>query len=124
MKATRDLKETIRNQLAKVPFILIAFEHYSHASSFYLLDIVSTLSYIQQLLMHLGPMISAILFTIAGIFYAVGQVMPPDKRAVFHTTAINVIIGAVAVAILSVASNGLALASANLLTNITYNSIQ
>ncbi len=85
--------------------------------------IISTLSYIQQLLMEVGPLLSAVLFIIAGIFYAVGQLLPPEKKAIFHTTSINVIIGAIIVAILSVTSNSLALASTHLLTNLTANSL-
>ncbi|MEM0124424.1 MAG: hypothetical protein QXF41_02695 [Candidatus Micrarchaeaceae archaeon] len=83
--------------------------------------LMTTLSYVQQLLMHIGPMLSAVLFIVAGIFYAVGQLLPPDKRANFHTTSINIIIGAVVVAVLSVASSGLAVASTHLLSNISIN---
>ena len=68
-------------------------------------------------------MLSAVLFIVAGIFYAVGQLLPPSKRAMFHATTIDVIMGAVIVAVLSVASNGLAIASTHLLTNITVNSM-
>jgi hypothetical protein len=69
-------------------------------------------------------MLSALLFVIAGIFYALGQLLPPDKRASFHTASINIIIGAIVVAVLAVASNGLALASTQLLSNISTNSIR
>ncbi len=85
--------------------------------------IIPTLNYIQQLLMEIGPLLSAVLFIIAGIFYAVGQLLTPEKKAIFHTTAINVIIGAIIVAVLSVASNSLAMASTHLLTNLTTNSL-
>jgi len=71
--------------------------------------------------MHIGPMLSAVLFIVAGIFYALGQMLPPDKKANFHTASINIIIGAVIVAVLSVASNGLAIASTHLLSNLTIN---
>ncbi len=94
----------------------------TYASGFSL-DIISTLNYIQDLLSHIGPMLSAVLFIVAGIFYAVGQLLPPSKRAMFHATTIDVIMGAVIVAVLSVASNGLAIASTHLLTNITVNSM-
>lgn len=83
------------------------------------LDIISTLNYVQLLLMHVGPMISAVLFILAGIFYAIGQLFPSHQRATFHTTAIDMIIGAIIVAVLSVTSNGFAAASAHLLTNVT-----
>ncbi|MEM3572318.1 MAG: hypothetical protein QW530_01145 [Candidatus Micrarchaeaceae archaeon] len=83
--------------------------------------LMTTLNYIQQLLMHLGPVLSAVLFVVAGIFYAIGQLLPPDKRANFHTASINIIIGAVVVAVLSVASSSLAVASTHLLSNITIN---
>lgn len=81
------------------------------------LDIISTLSYIQELLMHIGPLLSAILFIIAGIFYAIGQFFPAHQRASFHATAGDMVIGAIMVAVLSVASGGFAVASAHLLAN-------
>jgi hypothetical protein len=68
-----------------------------------------------------GPALSAMLFVVAGIFYAVGQMLPPDKRANFHTTAIYIIIGAVVVGVLSFASSSLAVASTHLLSNVTSN---
>ncbi len=87
------------------------------------LDIITTLSYIQNLLAHLGPMLSAILFIIAGMFYAIGQLLPATKRAAFHATTVDILMGAIIVAVLSVASNGLAVASTQLLTNVTANSL-
>ena len=81
------------------------------------LDIISTLNFIQALLMQIGPILSAILFITAGIFYALGQLFPSYQRASFHTAAVDIIIGAIIVAVLSVASNGLALASTQLLSN-------
>ncbi|MGC8537855.1 MAG: hypothetical protein ACP5MZ_02620 [Candidatus Micrarchaeia archaeon] len=81
--------------------------------------IISEIGYIKALLSQIGPALSAILFIIAGIFYAIGQMLPPDKKANFHTTSINIIIGAIVVAILSVASTTLASASSHLLTNMT-----
>jgi hypothetical protein len=92
-----------------------------YKAAFFSLDIIGTLNYIQTLLMHIGPMLSAVLFIVAGIFYALGQMLPPDKKANFHTASINIIIGAVIVAVLSVASNGLAIASTHLLSNLTIN---
>lgn len=85
------------------------------------LDIMTQISYIKDLLSQAGPALSAVLFVIAGIFYAVGQILPPDKKANFHTTAINIMIGAVVVGVLSVASTGLATASTHLLSNVTSN---
>jgi len=81
--------------------------------------VISEIGYIKALLSQIGPALSAILFIIAGIFYAIGQMLPPDKKANFHTTSINIIIGAIVVAILSVASTALASASSHLLTNMT-----
>ena len=95
----------------------------AYASGVVSLDIVGTISYIQQVLMHIGPALSATLFITAGIFYAIGQLLPPDKRANFHTTSINIIIGAVTIAVLSVASGGLAVASSHLLANASSNSL-
>ncbi|MGC8567899.1 MAG: hypothetical protein ACP5RP_00800 [Candidatus Micrarchaeia archaeon] len=81
--------------------------------------IFQTLVYIKDALSQIGPAISAILFISAGIFYAVGQLMPYDKKASFHTTAINLIIGAIVVGIMSVAATSLAVASTHLLSNIS-----
>ncbi len=81
------------------------------------LDIISTLNYVQALLMHIGPLLSAILFIIAGIFYAIGQFFPAHQRASFHTPAGDRVIGAIIVAVLSVASSGFAVASTHLLAN-------
>lgn len=94
-----------------------------HSESFFVFDITGTLGSLQLILSQIGPMLSAVLFIIAGVFYAVGQILPPDKKANFHTTSINIIIGAIMVAVLSVASNGLALASSHLLVNITSNTV-
>ena len=87
------------------------------------LDILSTLSYVQALLMRVGPLLSAVLFVTAGIFYAIGQFFPSYKRASLHGMSIDMIIGAIVVAALSVASTGLAAASTNLLSNLTSNSL-
>ncbi|MDE1825704.1 MAG: hypothetical protein KGH61_01425 [Candidatus Micrarchaeota archaeon] len=86
-----------------------------------LYNITGTLAYLQQVLAQVGPMLSAVLFIIAGVFYAVGQMLPPDKKANFHTTSVNIIIGAIVVAVLSVTSSGLALASTHLLANMSMN---
>ncbi len=83
--------------------------------------LISDISYARNLLAQIGPMISAMLFVIAGIFYAIGQILPPEKRASFHTTAINIIIGAVVVGALSVASEQLAVASTHIISNVTKN---
>ena len=126
------IMENLRNNNAfksvctKVPFLgIITFlsaAKQSGATTFSF-DIIGTLTYIQTLLMHIGPLLSALLFIIAGIFYAIGQLFPSYQRASFHTTAIDIIIGAIIVAVLSVASNGFALASTHLLTNITISNL-
>ncbi len=85
------------------------------------IGILSELAYIKTLLSQIGPILSAVLFIVAGIFYALGQIMPPDKRANFHTASINIIIGAIIIGVLSVASTSLALASSHLLSNATIN---
>ena len=87
------------------------------------LQIVSELSSVKGILAQVGPILSAVLFIVAGVFYALGQVMPPDKRANFHSTAINIIIGAIVVGVLSVASTSLATASSHLLSNMTSNAL-
>ena len=81
------------------------------------IGIVSELTYIKSVLSQVGPILGAVLFIVAGVFYALGQVMPPDKRANFHTASINIIIGAIIISLLSVASTSLAVASSHLLAN-------
>ena len=93
------------------------------AAAFVNLDIIAQVSYIKVLLSQVGPALSATLFVIAGIFYAIGQMLPPDKKANFHTTAINIIIGAIVLAALSVASTALATASTHLLSNLTVSNV-
>jgi hypothetical protein len=116
------IKATARSVCTKIPLIgiltILATAKYTYASAF-TFDIIGTLSYVQKLLMQVGPILSALLFIIAGIFYALGQLFPSYQRASFHTTAIDIIIGAIIVAVLSFASNGFALASTHLLSNLT-----
>ena len=82
-------------------------------------QIVSDLNQVKSVLSQLGPALSAMLFIVAGIFYAIGQMLPPDKKAHFQSAAINIIIGAVMVGALSFASTSLALSSTQILTNFT-----
>ena len=107
-------------KIAWIPLVLFTGKTFATAFSF---DIVGTLSGVQTLLAHLGPVLSAVLFIVAGIFYAIAQLFPATKRANFHSTSIDILIGAIIVAVLSVASNGLALASSHLLVNITNSSV-
>jgi hypothetical protein len=86
-------------------------------------SIATELTSIQATLMQVGPALSAMLFVLAGIFYAIGQMLPPEKKASFHTTAVNIIIGAIVVGVLSFASTSLAIASTHLLGNLTANSV-
>ncbi len=86
-------------------------------------SLISQLNNIKFLLSQVGPILSAVLFIIAGIFYAIGQILPPDKRANFHTASINIIIGAIVVGVLSFASSSLATASTHLLSNMTANKV-
>ncbi len=95
----------------------------ANAQSFVGLDIISTLNYIQNLLTRIGPILSAILFIVAGLLYAIGQLFPSHQRASFHTTAGDMVMGAVVVAVLSVAANGFALASTHLLSNVTMSNV-
>ncbi len=104
-----------------VALILLGTAH--GASPQMTLQIVTELGNVKSILGQVGPVLSAVLFIIAGVFYAIGQVMPPDKRANFHSTAINIIIGAIVVGVLSVASTSLATASSHLLSNMTSNSL-
>jgi len=80
---------------------------------------IQELDSIKSILSQVGPALSGILFVLAGIFYAIGQILPPDKKANFHTASVNIIIGAVVVGALSVASTSLAIASTHVLGNFT-----
>jgi sorbitol-specific phosphotransferase system component IIC len=84
--------------------------------------VATELTNIQGTLMQIGPALSAVMFVLAGIFYAIGQMLPAEKKANFHTAAVNIIIGAIVVGVLSVASTSLAVASTHLLGNLTTNS--
>jgi hypothetical protein len=94
------------------------------ASVGYSFQIVTELANIKNILGQVGPILSAVMFIIAGVFYALGQIMPPDKKANFHSTAVNIIIGAIVVGVLSVAATSFATASTHLLSNMTLNSSQ
>jgi hypothetical protein len=96
-------------------FMLLMFSKNIYAAS----QLVTELDNIKLILIQIGPALSAVLFVLAGIFYAIGQMLPPDKKANFHTAAINIIIGAIVVGALSVASTSLAIASTQLLNNFT-----
>lgn len=107
---------------AVMPLVLMAFLFIREAyGAPVVLDLMPALDQVRLVLSQLGPAISAVLFITAGIFYAVGQLLPPEKKAHFHMTAVNVVIGAVVVGALSVASSSLAIASTHLLSNLTAN---
>ncbi|MCL5427727.1 MAG: hypothetical protein M1321_00930 [Candidatus Marsarchaeota archaeon] len=128
MDRNRTARLKMLGNMLKIPVpVFIAYALFARsayaATSYAALDIISTLNGIQGLLMHIGPVLSAVLFVVAGIFYAVGQLFPSQKRASLHSASIDIIIGAIIVAVLSIASTGLAVASTNLLSNVTANSI-
>ncbi len=108
--------EVLKHAMLPVFIMALLGLHLSSAAG---TGIVSQLNGIKGLLSDIGPILSGVLFIIAGIFYALGQIMPPDKRANFHTAAINIIIGAIVLSVLSVASSSLALASTHLLANLS-----
>ncbi|MDE1768432.1 MAG: hypothetical protein KGH64_03580 [Candidatus Micrarchaeota archaeon] len=116
------VSDALRNTFLALPIITVATLARQVSAAFVSLDIIGTLNYVQSLLMHIGPMLSGILFIIAGICYALGQLFPSHQRASFHTTSIDLIIGAIIVAALSIASGGFALASTHLLSNLTNSS--
>ncbi|MGC8547629.1 MAG: hypothetical protein ACP5MC_01330 [Candidatus Micrarchaeia archaeon] len=119
MKTDKRKAETKGRLAPWVPFLfvpLLASKIYAAAAS---LDIISTLTATQTLLAHVGPLLSAVMFIISGIFFALAQLFPTYKRASLHSTAADILVGAIIVAVLSVASNGLAIASTHLLMNST-----
>jgi hypothetical protein len=111
---------SIKYMFVPLAMLTMLFAGYANAAGSGV-QLVSELSYIKSVLSEIGPILSGVLFVVAGIFYAVGQILPPDKRANFHTTAINIIIGAIVVGVLSVASTSLANTSTHLLSNMTAN---
>lgn len=116
----------VKRVYLKVPimlFLAYGFAIKYASAAYFSFDILNTLSTVQSLLMQVGPLFSAVLFVLGGIFYAIGQLFPSYKRASLHTMAIDIIIGAIVVAVLSVASTNLAIASTHLLTNVTSNSL-
>ncbi|BCS90957.1 MAG: hypothetical protein ARM1_0414 [Candidatus Micrarchaeota archaeon] len=86
------------------------------------IGIINLLVYIKAVLQQAGPILSSALFILAGIFYAIGQIMPYDKRARFQSTAINIIIGAIILAILSLTADSITNAAAHLILNTTNSS--
>jgi len=114
-------KDILGKAVSRVPILLLLslFVEKSFAARVPVLsfDIIATLTSVQNLLAHIGPLLSAVLFITAGIFFALGQLFPTYKRASLHATASDILVGAIVVAVLSVASNGLALASTHLLVN-------
>ena len=114
--------ETIARYLKYITVPLVALVLFTGGANAASAPIVSELNNIKLILSQVGPALSAVLFVIAGIFYAIGQLLPPDKKANFHTAAINIIIGAVVVGVLSVAATSLAIASTHLIGNLTVNS--
>ena len=111
---------SIKYMFVPLAMLTMLFAGYANAAGSGV-QLVSELSYIKSVLSEIGPILSGVLFVVAGIFYALGQILPPDKRANFHTTAINIIIGAIVVGVLSVASTSLANTSTHLLSNMTAN---
>ncbi|MGB9703405.1 MAG: hypothetical protein ACP5HJ_03935 [Candidatus Micrarchaeia archaeon] len=71
-------------------------------------SINSFLSDVKNTLTEIGPVMSSIMFALAGIVYAIAQLLPYDKKAKLDSTAINLIIGAIVVGVLTLASGNLA----------------
>lgn len=113
------LLNKLARYISALILVLMVLSHFTEAANGSLL---SQLNNVQSILAQVGPSLSAMLFVLAGIFYAIGQMLPPDKKANFHTAAVNIIIGAIVVGALSVASTSLAIASTHLLSNVTINS--
>ncbi len=119
-------KSVVRKSLLRTSIVvLVGFGVIGRyvSAEYFSLDLLNTIQNVQLLLMKIGPIFSAMLFVLGGIFYALGQLFPSYKRASMHTMAIDIIIGAIVVAVLSVASTNLAIASTHILSNFTYNSL-
>jgi hypothetical protein len=76
---------------------------------------VTFLKDLQATLQEIGPALSAILFIVAGIVYAFGQLQPAEVRGKYQAWAMGLIVGAFVVGALSLAGDTLAAAAGNLL---------
>lgn len=71
-------------------------------------SIVSFLGDVKNSLVEIGPVLSSIMFALAGIVYAIAQLMPYYEKAKLHSIAINLIVGAIVVGVLTLSSGSLA----------------
>lgn len=69
---------------------------------------VTFLRSLQQTLTEIGPILSAIMFIVAGIIYAFGQLQPAEARGKYQAWAMGLIVGGFVVGALSIAAPALA----------------
>ena len=120
MDYANGMARRLSHLIIPVTVLLLVFARISYGGAV-ALDVLPVIDQVRLILTQIGPALSGVLFVLAGVFYALGQLMPPDKKAQFHTTAVNIIIGAIVVGVLSVASTSLASVSSQLLSNLTAN---
>ena len=77
---------------------------------------VSFLRSLQTTLQEIGPILSAILFVVAGIIYAFGQLQPAEGRGRYQSWAMGLVVGGFVVGALSFAAPALAGIAGGLLT--------
>jgi len=77
---------------------------------------VTFLNSIKTTLQAIGPALSAIMFVLAGIIYAFGQLQPADARGKYQAWAMGLVVGGFVVGALSVAAPTLASIAGGLLT--------
>ena len=77
---------------------------------------VNFLKSLQGTLQQVGPALSAIMFVLAGIIYAFGQLQPAEARGKYQAWAMGLIVGGFVVGALSVAAPTLASIAGGLLT--------
>ncbi len=77
---------------------------------------VTFLQNLQATLQQIGPALSAILFVLAGIIYAFGQLQPADARGKYQAWSMGLIVGGFVVGALSIAAPTLAAIAGGLLT--------
>ena len=77
---------------------------------------VTFLQDLQATLQAIGPALSAILFVLAGIIYAFGQLQPAEVRGKYQAWAMGLVVGGFVVGALSVAAPTLARIAGGLLT--------
>lgn len=120
-KATFGLKKLRLEHIFK---ILIAVLLVTGNAGIAKASLPSVLSDTKNSIIEIGPLLGSILFATAGIIYALAQFMPFDKKAKMITVAVNLVIGAVVVIVLTIGSDSLTSFAKQIVMNATNTSIK